>query len=474
MDFMDERKRPLVPQGRFLIHQMKILSFIHFALLLFAVALLFSSYVAVGDPGIPPGIQAVQAPDFKATDLDVKSISLSDFRGAPLILHITNIEIPLCKECEKDLRGQLEELARLRTRHPEAQILTLNLRKNPYSQDGRSLAEGWWGMNITWPWIEDQEPYSIASKYIDYWNVRGGSSNPTILLIDGAGRIAGVYHIYRVGEGEIDGIQTADALYRKLQDPEASQGKDLGVKVSRQEVSALGMFILGIVTSLAPCSIALMIAVFSYVLTVRRKDEYLRKSTSTSREGFMMGIAFTLGMALVFFVLGLFISQVGVFLRDSRVFDLVAGVIMILLGVGNIKPLEEMLQPLTSRIRIRGSGDSGEAHEAGEKEGLIQKSVKTSLELFKYSAFIGAFSLGIFFALGWAPCALSMVLPVLIWLASQNVTPLAGSVICATPAGVAARAAGGAASAGTTRESVNRPGVQGFIASSILGYSLAS
>jgi len=40
-----------------------------------------------------------------------------------------------------------------------------------------------------------------------------------------------------------------------------------------------------------------------------------------------------------------------------------------------------------------------------------------------------AFTLGIFFALGWAPCALSMVLPVLIWLASQNVTPLAGGMM---------------------------------------------
>jgi cytochrome c biogenesis protein CcdA len=49
--------------------------------------------------------------------------------------------------------------------------------------------------------------------------------------------------------------------------------------------------------------------------------------------------------------------------------------------------------------------------------------------IFKHSSFIGAFTLGIFFALGWAPCALSMVLPVLIWLAAQNITPLAGGVM---------------------------------------------
>jgi cytochrome c-type biogenesis protein len=137
----------------------------------------------------------------------------------------------------------------------------------------------------------------------------------------------------------------------------------------------------------------------------------------------MIGVAFTLGMAMVFFVLGLFISQVGVFVRDSRIFDLLAGVIMIILGISNIKPLGELLEPAISFMR------RNHQEVPGSGEGLIQRSVKTSIWLFKYSAFIGAFSLGIFFALGWAPCALSMVFPVLIWLASQNVTPLAGGMM---------------------------------------------
>jgi len=365
-----------------------------------------------------------KAPDFTATGADGHNFSLADFRGSPLVLHITNIEVPLCVECEKSLKGQVKELADLKAMQPGAQIVTLNLRKNPYSKDGKSLAEKWWRINITWPWTEDIEPYAIGSKYLDYWNVRGGSSNPTILLIDKNGMVAGVYHVYRVGEGEVDGVQSAKTLSAKLQELNSSQWKGFEGEVSKQNVSAFGMFLLGILTSLAPCSIALLIAVFSYVLTVRRKDEYLQKSTSTSKEGFMMGIAFTLGMAMVFFVLGLFISQIGFFIRDSKVFDLIAGVIMILLGIGNFKPLGEILEPVTSRIR---RSSDGEAHERGP--GLMQRAVETSIGLFKYSAFIGAFTLGIFFALGWAPCALSMVLPVLIWLASQNVTPLAGGAM---------------------------------------------
>lgn len=185
-----------------------------------------------------------------------------------------------------------------------------------------------------------------------------------------------------------------------------------------------------------------MIAVFSYVLTVRRKDEYLRKSASTSREGFMIGVAFTFGMAMVFFVLGLFISQVGLFIRDSRIFDLIAGLIMILLGISNIKPLEEIWEPVSERLRsafksrdgradceIDDGADCEDGSGAQPKKSLLERSVEASLVLFKRSAFAGAFTLGIFFALGWAPCALSMVLPVLIWLASQNVTPLAGGMM---------------------------------------------
>ncbi|MEI8003638.1 MAG: cytochrome c biogenesis protein [Methanothrix sp.] len=376
---------------------------------------LFSSPVFAGE--------TIKAPQFIAAGVDGKNFSLADFRGSPLILHITNIEIPLCVECEKSLKGQVEELARLMVLDPSIQIVTLNLRKNPYSKDGKSLAEKWWKVNITWPWAEDIEPYSIASKYLDYWNVRGSTSNPTLLLIDKDGNVAGVYHVYRVGEGELDGVQSAEKLYQKLQDVSGSTWKGLEGGGFGQGVTAFYMFSAGIVTSIAPCSIALMIAVFSYVMTIRRKDEYLRKSVSTSREGFMMGIAFTLGMAVVFFVLGLFISQVGLFIRDSRLFDLMAGIIMILLGISNFKPLEEILEPVTARIRP----DRGEYCET--KKSMLQRSVEVSLALFKHSAFIGAFTLGIFFALGWAPCALSMVLPVLIWLASQNVTPLEGGMM---------------------------------------------
>jgi cytochrome c-type biogenesis protein len=186
------------------------------------------------------------------------------------------------------------------------------------------------------------------------------------------------------------------------------------------------MFFLGIITSLSPCSVALLLAMFSYVMTSRRKEEYLKKSTSASREGFMIGVAFTLGMAAVFFVLGLFLADIGVFIRQARFFDLAAGLLMIILGINILKPISEIIEPIRSRISFR-KVDSDDPQIV--KKGIMERSVHFSMDLFKYSAFIGAFSLGVFFALGWAPCAVSLVFPVLIWLISQDVTPLIGGTM---------------------------------------------
>ena len=389
-------------------------------LLILILAMLFSSF--------PGASQEAQAPDFQATDLDGKSQSLEDYRGEVVLLHITNIENPLCRECEHALNAQTSELERLKQIDPNLEIITLNVRKNPYSKDGRSLSEAWWKINVSWPWIEDFDPYPLTGKYIDYSTLEGGFANPTLILINKEGKIAGLYHVYQLGKGEIDGIQSADSLYNNLTCIE--QGAVSGLEgietATKLSVSYLGMFFLGIITSLSPCSVALLLAMFSYVMTARRKEEYLKKTSSASREGFMIGVAFTLGMAMVFFVVGLFLSDIGVFIREARFFDLAAGLLMIVLGINIIKPMGEIIEPVRSRISFRKADPDD---PPVEKKGIMERLVHISMDLFKYSAFIGAFTLGVFFALGWAPCAVSLVFPVLIWLISQDITPLAGGMM---------------------------------------------
>ena len=374
--------------------------------------------------------QEALAPDFHEVDLDGKNISLSDYRGEVVLLHITNIENPLCRECEHALNAQTSQLSHLAQKNPAIKIITLNVRKNPYSKDGRYWAKSWWNINVTWPWIEDYSPYPLTGKYIDYSTLEGGFANPTLILIDKEGKVGGLYHVYQLGKGEIDGIQSAENLSRDLGG--IAQGEATGFKAiaSQKSVNYLGMFLLGIVTSLSPCSVALLLAMFSYVMTARRKEEYLKKSASASKEGFMIGVAFTLGMAAVFFVVGLFLSDIGVFIRQARFFDLAAGFLMIILGINIIKPIGEIIEPVRSRLSLsRGSADALAGETAPVKKGIMERLVHFSIGLFQYSAFIGAFALGVFFALGWAPCAVSLVFPVLIWLVSQNVTALGGGMM---------------------------------------------
>jgi len=374
--------------------------------------------------------QGTVAPDFQAVDLDGKNVSLSDYRGEVVLLHITNIENPLCRECENALNAQTNQLSRLAEENPGVNIITLNVRKNSFSQDGRTLAEEWWKANITWPWIEDFDPYPLTGRYIDYSTLEGGFANPTLILIDKEGNVADLYHVYQLGKGEIDGIQSAESLKSDLERIEAGEATGFKGIASSQGINYLGMFALGIVTSLSPCSIALLLAMFSYVMTARRKEEYLRKTASASKEGFMIGIAFTLGMAAVFFIVGFFLSDIGLFIRQARFFDLAAGLLMIILGINIIKPIGEIIEPVRSHLSFgRGSSDGIVGETPAEKKGIMERMVSISMNLFRYSAFIGAFTLGVFFALGWAPCAVSLVFPVLIWLISQDVTPLGGALM---------------------------------------------
>jgi cytochrome c-type biogenesis protein len=370
--------------------------------------------------------QEAKAPDFQAVDLDGKNIALGDFQGEAVLLHITNIENPLCRECENALNAQTRELSLLKQKDLGINIITLNVRKNSYSMDGRALAKDWWNINVTWPWIEDYEPYPLTGKYIDYSTLEGGFANSTLILIDKEGKVRGLYHVYQLGKGEIDGIQSADSLYNDLKNIERGEASGFKGIASTRSVNYLGMFALGIVTSLSPCSVALLLAMFSYVMTARRKEEYLKKTASASKKGFMIGVAFTLGMAAVFFVVGLFLSDIGVFIRQARFFDLAAGLLMIVLGINIIKPIGEIIEPIRSRLSFRKADPDD---TPTEKKGIMERLVNISMNLFKYSAFIGAFTLGVFFALGWAPCAMSLVFPVLIWLISQNVTPLAGGMM---------------------------------------------
>ena len=355
------------------------------------------------------------ASDFTATDHLNQTFSLSDFSGEVIILHITQLENPLCIECEEQMNHQIIELVELAGRNDQnISIVTLNIRKNSYSDPGWELAESWYGINITWHWVEDFEPFSAAAPYQSYWEVNGSFANPSIILIDQEFRVAGVYHVYCIGTGELDGVQTADSLAQDSSDIISGDWGEFRGQTS-DGITLAGMFALGIITSISPCSIALLIVMVSYIGS--RKEESQTPS-QTRKKGLMMGLAFTLGMTLMFFIIGLLVSYVGLFIEMSAAFYLLAGIILIMLGINAIKPIG--IGELVNRLRGPQSSDG----ELESKDRFIDR-------ISRKSDISGSFLLGMFFTIGWAPCAISLVFPVIVMMLTQDYSLLTGGIMMA-------------------------------------------
>jgi len=351
--------------------------------------------------------------DFTAVDENGVEFSLSDYRGNVTLIHITGLETPLCIECEEEMIGQLEELEKLSKTNNDVKIITLNIRKNPYSTTGKSIAEKTYGINISWNWVEDYEPFQFAGLYQKYWTYGGAFSNPTIILLNTTQSIVGVYNIYTLGKGKIDGIQTAESLNQDIEQIKSGEWDEFNEGKYNEGITFIGIFTLGILTALTPCSIALLIAMISYVGALQKQDEK-ENMKKYSIQGLWIGVVFTLGMAFVFFIFGLIITSIGIFLEISTMFYLISGIILIILGINVFKPLKEI-------INLR--------RESKNSSQVMEKGRNIFLNLSKKSIYLGAFFLGILFSIGWAPCAMSLMMPVFILTLSQEISILMGGLL---------------------------------------------
>ena len=343
------------------------------------------------------------AGNFTATDVDGTTFNLSDYKGNVVILHITGLETPLCIECLEEMKGQIIELEKLSQSAQNLTIITINKRVNPSSDNGKVMAERDFGVNVSWHWVEDFSPYPLTSLFYNYFTVEGAFSNPTLVLIDADQNLVGVYHVYCMGKGKIDDIQTADSLSHDVSEILDGKWEEFRGKNYNNELTFIGIFGLGILTALSPCSIALLVAMISYVGSLQKQDG--KSSTKKySLQGFWIGVVFTLGMAFVFFIFGLILSSVGIFIEASTMFYLVAGIILVILGINVFKPLKELL--------VRKS-------QSDKSSSVMMKGQNIFSKLSIKSIYLGAFFLGILFAIGWAPCALSLMMPVFILTLSQ-------------------------------------------------------
>jgi cytochrome c-type biogenesis protein len=211
-----------------------------------------------------------------------------------------------------------------------------------------------------------------------------------------------------MSKGELDGVQTAESLAQDVQDiAEGSWGGFKG-ETSGGSITFLGTFALGVLTALSPCSIVLLVVMISYVGSLQKGSEDTSKKLTA--QGFWIGMFFTLGMSLVFFVFGMAIQSVGFFIEASAVFYLIAGVILIVFGINVFIPIKGICK-INPSSRIMGKGQN------------------IFFKLSKKSLYLGALFLGILFAVGWAPCAMSLMMPVFILTLTQKISILMGGLL---------------------------------------------
>jgi len=174
------------------------------------------------------------------------------------------------------------------------------------------------------------------------------------------------------------------------------------------EVTILGLFMLGIITCLSPCSVALLSLFLTYVIGVGK----------SAGKGLMVGCAFTLGLSLVFFIIGCAVSYVGVIARSYRIFYGVAGTFLILFGVNNLGLVKGLSSPVKTSFSITRQLDA--------------LKLATFKRILKHHYAIASLILGALLGLAWSPCALPMIFPAIILVMTQTVSPLYGGLLLFT------------------------------------------
>lgn len=179
-----------------------------------------------------------------------------------------------------------------------------------------------------------------------------------------------------------------------------------------EEITFIGLFTLGIVTSFSPCSIGILLAFLTYVVGVSR----------TVRRGLLIGLTFTLGLSMIFFMIGFAVSYVGVLSRSYRIFYGVAGALFILFGLSNLGAFEKIKIPkLKNNLSLIMRLES------------FQNLRLLAIDKFsKYHFLVGSFALGIVLGLVWGPCSISLIFPVVIMVMAQATTPLYGGALLFT------------------------------------------
>ncbi|MEM2870102.1 MAG: cytochrome c biogenesis protein CcdA [Thermoplasmata archaeon] len=335
------------------------------------------------------------APSFTVTDIDGDTISLDELRGRVVVLHLT---VVYCGGVVTDAgRYQIEQLGEARERWGEGVALVSVTSENCPTTELAAVRKQ---HNISWPLVNDWPDFRIYGPYANYFSLHG---DPTLVFIDPSGRVVG--HTGRASAGEI------------LRAVEAARAGSAPASPVTSSIGFAGMLALGALTSLAPCSMALLATMLAFLISRghEKRSGVVESGRASAVRGLSIGLYFTLGTGLVFLLLGLLVGYLEVFVTLSPAFFAVAGAVLIVLGLNSAFSIFERVRGMVGRGSGGGTGAPGWAR-------AIRRAWGRSPEL-------GALLLGTLFSLAWAPCAISLVLPVIVLVLASKVGLLAGGAL---------------------------------------------
>ena len=401
---------------------------------------------------------------FSTKDIDGNWINLTDHKGKIVILDFVYFDEGTCPHCKESNLETFRLLEEITKKYNDTVLsIVINMTPDPAGDRIRAIRDEY---NIALPMINDFFPGSstqrewdetdIGKNYLDYFTANGEFANPTILLLDQDQYIRYWYQvsIYKKGIGFVnnENIDVTQELLSKHIDKGVEDdwpGTIEGQYIS-SEVQLLGMFVLGIFLSITPCALAIFVSMTTYVLATRGgrggtgekveeeedkglvllskgDDEPLLKRIFKSNEfyGLLVGGAFTLGMGTVFFVMGTLITYLTSIIKANafffEIFFIIAGVILIIIGINNIKSIVLMLRGLMENLK---KDDPDKA----SKETIFDRVKDMAMMITSRSGIVGAFLLGVILTLGWAPCILSYVFPIFILVSYQEINFLMGGI----------------------------------------------
>ena len=165
----------------------------------------------------------------------------------------------------------------------------------------------------------------------------------------------------------------------------------------------LGLFLLGIVTFLSPCSIALISVYLTYAVGVSK----------SIRKGFIIGGCFAIAMCSVFFFLGYALKAlIPVDPASYQFFFGIAGLLLLFFGINNLG--------LLKRINIATNPLSGRVN-------ALKLNALTRFSKYHYA--VGAFMFGIVISFALGPCSLSLVMAAVLAAIPFAATPFHGGLL---------------------------------------------